>query len=230
MSWNGPRDIRFAYTSEEGWRLHGLLLTRHAQNSPSPAVVALRVPGENYVETEYWIGRLNAPWAQAIVEPRGTGDTEWGEGLQWHLRRAAAWTGRTLASLRVWDTLRALEAVRTLPPVNGGPIALAARGEMAAIALYAALLDGQVQTLFLEAPPATQTEPSRPDGRGPAIEMLNCLRFTDLPQVAGLLYPAELVFVGDCPASYAWAEELYRALGAPGKFRRINSLSEWSGA
>jgi hypothetical protein len=147
--------------------------------------------------------------------------------LQWHLRRAAAWTGRTLASLRVWDTLRAVEAVRSLPNVAGDQIALAARGEMAAIALYAALLDGNVRTLFLQSPPATQNAPSRPEGSGEAIEMLNCLRITDLPQVAGLLYPAEIVLVGDCPAAYTWAEELYARLGVPGKLTHVAELKDW---
>jgi hypothetical protein len=48
---------------------------------------------------------------------------------------------------------------------------------------------------FLEAPPATPDAPGQTDGRGPALEMLNCERFTDLPTVAGLLFPTELVFV-----------------------------------
>ena len=98
---------------------------------------------------------------------------------------------------------------------------------MAAVALYAALLDGHVNSLVLDTPPSTQNAPSEPDGRGPAIEMLNCLRITDLPQVAGLLYPTELVFLGDVPISYGWAMELYNRLGAPGKLRRLRDLSSW---
>jgi hypothetical protein len=76
-------------------------------------------------------------------------------------------------------------------------------------------------------PPATQNAPSEPNGRGAAIEMLNCLRITDLPQVAGLLYPAELVIVGECPSTYEWAEALYERLGAPGVFRRVVELGEY---
>lgn len=223
---NGATGCRFAFTSEEGWRLHGRLTLPKSAPNPAPAVVALRSPAEEGGATEAFIGSLNALGAKIVVEPRGTGDTAWGDELQWHLRRGAAWTGRTLASLRVWDTLRALEAVRSLPPVNGQEIALAARGEMAAVALYAALLDGRVRTLYLQDPPATQNAPSRSDGRGPAVEMLSCLQITDLPQVAGLLYPTELVFVGDCPASYAWAEALYAALGAPGRFHRISTRAD----
>lgn len=220
--------FRFAYTSEEGWRLYGKATIPNAARPPAPTVIALRSPGEARNETEERITwRIRAPWARVIIEPRGTGETAWGEELQWHLRRASAWTGRTLASLRVWDTLRAIQAVRSMAPMDGRNLALAARGEMAAVALYAALLDGQVRTLLLESPPATQNAPSRKDGRGPAIEMLNCLRITDLPQVAGLLYPAELVFVGECPDNYRWAEEVYRALGKPGRFRRIGDLTDW---
>jgi cephalosporin-C deacetylase-like acetyl esterase len=218
---------RFAFTSEEGWRLHGRLTIADGTKRPAPAVVALRLPGEDRNATDGWVGRVRAAWAKVVVEPRGTGETAWSENLQWHLRRAAAWTGRTLASMRVWDTLRALQAVRSLPQVDAKQVSLAARGEMAAVALYAALLDGQVRTLFLESPPATQNAHSQRDGKGAALEMLNCLRITDLAPVAGLLYPTELVFVGECPITYEWAEELYRKLGAPGKVQRVKELSEW---
>jgi hypothetical protein len=190
-------------------------------------VVALRSPGETLWAAEAFAGKIDAPWAIAAVEPRGTGDTAWGQELQWHVCRAAAWTGRTIASMRVWDTLRALEAVRSLPGAEGARVALAAQGEMAAVALYAALLDGGISALFLESPPATQDAPSAPDGRGPAIEMLNCLRVTDLPQIAGLLFPAPIVVASECPASYAWAEAVYRVLGEPDAFRRVGDLSEW---
>jgi dienelactone hydrolase len=226
----GRRGNRFAFTSEEGWRLHGRLLgpTGAAVGGPAPViVVALRSPGETLWAAEAFAGKIAGPWAIAAVEPRGTGDTAWGPELQWHVRRAAAWAGRTIASMQVWDTLRALEAVRSLPGAEGAHIALAAQGEMAPVALYAALLDGGVTALFLESPPATQDAPSAPDGRGPAIEMLNCLRITDLPQVAGLLFPASVVIAGECPASYAWAEDVYRTLGRPETFQRVGDLAEW---
>jgi len=123
--------------------------------------------------------------------------------------------------------LRALASVRQLSQVDGQRIVMAARGEMAAVVLYAALLDGHVQTVLLEDPPATQNVASQPDGEGTALEMLGCLRVTDLPQVAGLLYPAELVFIGERPSSYDWAEELYRRLGVAERFRQVNDLRDW---
>jgi cephalosporin-C deacetylase-like acetyl esterase len=217
---DGGIGTRFAFTSEDGWRLHGLRRNPRGLQGTAPAVLVLRSPGEGRLDSDSFASRTDPAWIRVIVGTRGTGDTSWGEDLNWHVRRAGAWTGRTIASLRVWDALRALEAVRALPGVDGSRVAIAARGEMGVVALYAALLDGRVTSIILDAPPATQNAPSERDGRGPAVEMLNCLRYTDLAQVAGLLYPAEIAVSGEVPATYGWTENLYRRLGPPGVFRR----------
>ena len=227
---DGGVGTRFAFTSEEGWRLHGIRRNPSGtsdRSDRSPAVVVLRSPAEERYDSDNFANQIRAPWIKLIVETRGTGDTSWGEALDWHLRRAAAWTGRTIASMRVWDALRALEAARALPGVDPAQVSIAARGEMAAVALYAALLDGRTRTVFMESPPATQNAASQPDGKGPAIEMLNCLRYTDLPQIAGMLHPAQVVLAGEVPSTYAWAEDLHRRLGASGGIRRLKTLAEW---
>ena len=221
---------RFGFTSEAGWRLHGQMLYRKPMATPAPVLVGLRRVSEGRWDTRSLLLRLKEPWARVALETRGVGDTSWGEDLNWHLRRSAAWTGRTLASMRVWDTLRALEAVRRLPGVDGSRVSLYGRGEMAAVVLYAALMDGRIRTVFLEDPPATQDGGGEKDGRGPSIEMLNCLRWTDLPHVAALLWPGELVFVGRTPETYDRAEALHRRLGVPGRVMRVADLSEWKAA
>ena len=227
---DGGEGTRFAFTSEDGWRLHGIRRNPSAGKGVAPAVVVLRSPGEGRYDSDTFAATIRAPWIRLIVETRGTGDTSWGEDLNWHIRRAAAWTGRTVASMRVWDALRALEAARALPGVDAKQIAIAARGEMAAVALYAALLDGRLSGVFLHSPPPTQNASSQPTGKGPAIEMLNCLRHTDLAQVAGLLYPTPIVIAGEFPPAYAWAEDLYRGVTPAGRFHRVASLTEWSPA
>ena len=225
---DGGIGTRFAFTSEDGWRLHGLRRNPRDMKGTAPAVVVLRSPGEERNDSDTFAGAIRAPWIKLVVEARGTGDTSWGEDLNWHVRRAAAWTGRTIASMRVWDALRSLEAARMLPGVDDAQLAIAARGEMGAVALYAALLDGRLKTVLLESPPASQDAASQPNGKGPAIEMLNCLRYTDLPQVAGLLYPAEVVISGEFPASYAWAADVYKRLGRSAGFRRVKAISDWT--
>jgi dienelactone hydrolase len=223
---NGTRGYRFTYASEEDWRLAGRLLVRKEQDEAGPCAVILRSPREARNAAEGLAGRLGRWPAKAIIEPRGTGDTSYGDEQQWHLRRAAAWCGTTLASMRVYDVLRGLEAIRALPEASADELTLVAQGEMCAVALYAALLDGGVGGLCLIDPPATQDAPSEPDGAGPAIEMLNCLRYTDLPYVAGLLWPAKLSIIGECPETYQWARELYARLGTPGSFEATASLGE----
>lgn len=218
---------RFAFTSEPGWRLHAQLLHSKKTMTPARAILALRSPGEGRYDTRSRLLKVGVPSVGIALDVRGVGDTAWSEDLQWHLRRAAAWTGRTLASMRVWDVLRGLEALRRLPEVDQASVALMARGEMCAVALYAALLDGKVRTVFLESPPATQDAPGDKEGRGPAIEMLRCLQVTDLPYVAGLLWPTELVFVGSAPSTYQWAETFYRTLGSPGALQHVEEIGNW---
>lgn len=204
--------ISFSFLAEEDNRLWANLIMRNIARVPGPTMVLLQNAGDKHSRTGAFRDVL-PDWVQATIEVRGSGRTNWGQELQWHLRRAAMLTGRTIASMRVWDTLRALAAVRKFPEVDASRMALAGSGEMAAVALYAALLDGKISSVILHNPPATQNAPGNARGIGDAIEMLNCLRITDLPQVAGMLFPAELIFLGPRPSSYLWAEDLFFKLG-----------------
>ena len=133
-----------------------------------------------------------------------------------------------MASMRVYDLLRCLEVVRGLPGVDRRRVAVAARGEMAVVALYAALMDGAVHAVLVEDPPATQNAPSRDDGRGAAIEMLHCLRVTDLAQVAVALWPTKLWFIGETHDAYQWARQTYETIGHGEACRSIGSVAAWS--
>jgi hypothetical protein len=97
---------------------------------------------------------------------------------------------------------------------------------MCVVALYAALLDGDIKSLYLQSPPPTQDAPSAKNGYGEAIETLASLRIADLPQIAGLLCPIEIVLVNAPPETYQWAERLYQSLGFAAKFRRVSELKE----
>lgn len=224
----GEEHMSFTYSPEEEWELTGTIATPAPGADGGPTLIHLIHPDETR-----WPGGLTQlkgtppTWLSGTLATRGTGETAWSAGLQWHLRRSAALTGRTIASMRVLDALQGIKAFRQLPMVDPDQIYLAARGEMAAVALYAALLDEKVSGVVLYAPPATQNVGSNPDGTGECLEMLGSLRITDLPQVAGLLWPAKLVFVGGRPESYGWAEALYERLGAPGGWWNISELAHW---
>jgi hypothetical protein len=176
-------------------------------------MIVLRNYNENQWDSESFISGLDNEWNIAFLEVRGIGENGWEPGLQWHVRRAAAWTGRTIASMQVYDLLRAMEFCRTLDGVDPGMIGIAARNEMTVVAMYAALMDGNCNCLILKDPPASQDRTSQPDGRGAAIEMLNCLRITDLYQIPALLMPAKITFQGEVPETYRWSEKVLKEIG-----------------
>lgn len=196
---------KYSFVSEEGWRLKVDIHWAHKPDSINPILIVLRNQDEPRWESEGFADKISTDQNVAFLEVRGVGETGWASELQWHVRRASAWTGRTIASMQVYDLMRCLEFCRTLPGVDPGKISIAARNEMGVVALYAALMDGKCTSLILKNPPETQDQSSSPDGKGPATEMLNCLRITDVYQLPALLAPARIVFAGDIPPAYQWS-------------------------
>ncbi|MDP4224107.1 MAG: hypothetical protein Q8868_12420, partial [Bacteroidota bacterium] len=213
----------YSFVTEKGWRLKVDIRWRNDPSEKKPLMIVLRNVDENRWESEEFIGNLKSDWNLAFLEVRGVGESGWDPGLQWHVRRASAWTGRTIASMQVWDLLRCIQFCRTFPGVDVDRIGIAARNDMSVIALYSALLDGKCKTLVLKNPPPSQDVASSPDGRGAAIEMLNCLRITDIYQLPVLLFPAEIIFIGEVPGTYKWSENTLIRLGK-NTFTRIEKL------
>jgi cephalosporin-C deacetylase-like acetyl esterase len=203
----------YSFDAETGWRLKVDFHWEHPADSLSPLVLVLRNMDEERWASENFSYSVAESRNVAYFEARGVGEAGWAPGLQWHVRRASAWTGRTIASMQVYDVLRCLEFCRTIPGVDPARISIAARDEMGVVALYAALLDGKCQSVILKNPPATQDQPGSPDGRGPALEMLNCLRITDIYEIPALITPTRLYVVGNIPPSFQWSENVLEKLG-----------------
>jgi cephalosporin-C deacetylase-like acetyl esterase len=208
----------FSFVPEKDWRLKVEIRWRGKPGDVPNTMLVLHNPDDKGRFPSNVVQAPDSTWNIAYLDTRGVGETGWNPDMQWHIRRAAAWTGRTVASMRVYDVQRCLEFLRSLPGVDGDKIGIAASGEMAVVAMYAALLDGNISTVILKDPPSTQNAPGSPDGKGETIEMLNCLRITDLPQVAGLLYPAKVKVIGQMPQSYNWAKTVYEKLDAGNLF------------
>ena len=198
----------YSFVTEEGWRLTIDIRWRNDPSETKPLLIILGNSGEEFAGVEEFIKGLPADWNIAYFNTRGAGETGWDQGLQWHIRRASAWTGRTIASMQVYDVLRCIEFCRSLNNVDANKIGIAAKNEMGVVALYAALLDGNCHTVMLKNPPATQDTASCPDGSGQAVEMLNCLRITDVCQIPALIPSTDIIFIGEVPDSYRWAENI----------------------
>ena len=157
---------KFHINTETGWKLKANIHWRHPKTEKRPMMVVLRSPNEDKNATEQFSNQIDDQWNIAIVDVRGVGESGWSPDLQWHVRRASAWTGRTIASMRIYDLLRFLEFVRSLPGVDSENVGIAARGGMSTVALYGSLIDGNCKTIVIKDPPATQNMGSRKDGRG----------------------------------------------------------------
>ncbi len=216
----------YSFISEKGWRLRVKIHWNQDPSQKHPLMIVLRSPGEERWASESFIGKLDKKWNIAYFETRGVGEYGWAPELQWHVRRASAWTGRTVASMQVYDVLRCLDFCRTLEGVDAGKTGIAARNDMSVVALYATLLDGNIHTLVIKDPPATQNAASAPDGRGPAIEMLNCLRITDLCELPALIAPTRTFLIGSMPDPWHWSEQALQSAGKDDLFNEINSMAE----
>lgn len=229
---NGHWQHTFRYNSEEHWHLQGEI--RGAQPDPSeesiglnrnkqPLIIHLRPSGDERLKKTYELSQTaSEEWLKARIDVRGTGDTSWGSELDWHVRRASALLGCTVSSMRVWDTLRGIEAMRQLPYVDSKQIVLAGNGEMAVVALLAALLDGGLAGILLKQAPDTLNAPDNQDALH-LIEIINLLRHTDLPEIAACLWPMKLAFVEDLGA-FEWTKEVYENLG--GSVQQYSNASD----
>lgn len=216
--------VQFSFNTEGDWPLTGIYSRRQNWTQPHGVIISLRSPNEARWSGEGFVSRCEDTYGIAHVETRGSGEAGWSEELAWHVRRASMVMGRTISSMRIYDTLRAIKTIRQLDGVDPASIVLGARGEMCVAAMCAALLDGRIKAVALQDPPASLNQASQSDGRGPAIELLGALRVTDLPEIAALLWPADLIFVGWRPESYKETETVYQRLGAPGRICHVKSL------
>jgi cephalosporin-C deacetylase-like acetyl esterase len=213
----------YNFITEEGWRLKVDLHWRNNPATKKPLMIVLRNYDEERWSSEAFSSALDTNSNIAYFEVRGIGETGWDPSLQWHIRRAAAWAGRTVASMQVYDVLRCIRFVRTLSNVDSTGIGIAAQKEMGAVALYAALMDGRCNSIVLKDPPSTQDIGGSPDGKGPAIEMLNCLRITDVNQLPAFLSPAKISIMGEVPTAYEWSEKMLKRFEGR-SFSKINSV------
>lgn len=119
------------------------------------------------------------PRVLVYAMPRGVGPTAWDPSprKQVQCRRRFMLLGQTLAGMQAWDVLRAVQATRQAGTPAGVPLRLSAHGDMAAVALYA--------LPFAEGVSAARLTDLPRFGRD-APDLLNWLRWLDLPQLAAL--------------------------------------------
>jgi hypothetical protein len=111
-----------------------------------------------------------------LFPPRGIGPTEWTRDAKkrGHIRRRFMLLGQTQDAMRIWDTRRAIAAVRKIPAFDKSPLTLAGSDHAAMLALYASLFDLPVNELELN-----NLSNSHQDG----AVLLNVSRVVSFPKV-----------------------------------------------
>lgn len=171
----------FQVNNGDGWHLNATLL----QTSPSSMhedeiAVVLRAPHECGPFWETTIP-LSSTTARLICHVRGTGDTAWHPSQNWHLRRAAALLGTSIAALQAWDAYSFLTFTKRLFPT--AKITVHAQGDLTIGALLAAVLEGDQTNLCLYGLPSTFDRPSSPAGDDFVVEVPGILQVGDVPDL-----------------------------------------------
>jgi hypothetical protein len=118
-------------------------------------------------------------WVFVYIAPRGVGPTAWSGDAkkEIQIRRRFMLLGQTLDGMRVWDIRRALQAVQSFRNLQGVPVVVEAKHDLAVDALYASLFETGIAALDLSHVPLSHRD-------GP--DYLNVLRVLDIPQAMAM--------------------------------------------
>lgn len=209
------RDVSFQ--TEDGVRIRAQLLTPKDHAADAPLLVYVKRAGDSiyFMDLDELLPVLGRH-SVLILNPRFT-EVSIGAAEYATLQMSSAWSGRTLAAMEIWDILRAVEWAHADAKLRPPTVSLYGKGESGILALYAALLDSRVGQVIVNNPPASHWQ-------GPAL--LNVLRLTDIPEVAGALAPRRLVSLTRLPEAFDLTLLVYRREKASTRFVRADSLPQ----
>ena len=195
-------------SSEAGVPVRALLRKPAKLEKPAPGLLYVASEGEDPRATSELLRGVNSRNASVllVVYPRGVGEAGWDKTFWKDTLRNAMHIGQTVDSMRLFDVLLALEALRGESGLDRERIMILGKGISGVLGLYAAILDPGVQQVMLMDPPVSHVQ-------GPIF--LNVLRYTDLPEAAALLAPRRLNFYARVPAAYEYARSVYGLYGKP---------------
>jgi hypothetical protein len=148
------------------------------------------------------------------IEITATGGNPWKTTNHYIYDRFDQIVGHTHASLQINDLVAAIKTIRDEDNVDDNGIYLWGKKELTVPVLYSAVVDSNVAGVILE------DAQDKHIGITPVMAskcntaIFNILKYADIPQVAGLLYPRKIVLAGSVKTGYSWTEDLYKKLGS----------------
>jgi dienelactone hydrolase len=141
------------------------------------------------------------------MQPRGYGTTKWTrKDPPNYVERAHALIGRTADSGRVWDVAAVARSLKARHGERTSVIVVGARAA-GVLAVYAALVEPEIDGVILIAPPKSHMEKESPT-------FLNVLRVLDIPEAIGLLAPRPVTIRGPDAALADRVAAIYQRAGA----------------
>ena len=221
----GGWTVRYGYAdfkdvsiqTEEGVRIRAQLFLPKSPSPKAPLLVyARRAADSFYSSDDDELLPMMGRYTVIILNPRLT-ELSMTTAEHNYVERTAAWVGRTIGAMQVWDILRGVRWAIAEEKLTPSSISLYGKGEMGILGLYAALFEERISEVILNDPPASHWQ-------GPAL--LNALRVTDLPEVAGAFAPRRLVSLMELPTTFDYAKRIYGLERASSHFLRAESLAE----
>jgi dienelactone hydrolase len=152
----------------------------------------------------------------AFIAPRGIGPTAWPSDAETHIRRRFMLLGQTLDGMRVWDTRRAIQSLRAIEGLAEVPLWIHANGDMAGIALYAALFEPRIERLELVG--LSESHMHGPD-------FINVLRILDVPQAVAMVgEKSEVVLRQEDTGSWEYPRHVADKLGWGKRIRLVGDV------
>jgi dienelactone hydrolase len=204
------------FNAEPGVRIRAQRYTPKGSTGPMPLLVHVKHAGDAWYSSDFDERLPLLDRASVLVVVPRFSELSMSAAESTDLERTAAWTGRTIASMRVWDTLRAVRWALEEEKIPATRITLFGRGDAGVVAMYAALFDERVHGVILADPPASHWQ-------SPAL--LNVLRVTDIPEAAAALAPRDLIFLRAMPPGFAETRKLLERTGSGRSCRVAGSLA-----
>jgi cephalosporin-C deacetylase-like acetyl esterase len=201
-TWKGPERVwttRYAdsynieYTTEPSIRVQAQLFMPRNGKLTRPALIYIKGEEDVVYPVDY-DNLLSALTSHVVLvlKPRGV-DYAMDNYRRANTKMTVGLLGTTLEAMQLWDVLRSVDYLLSEEKLALSSVSVYGRKDMSVLALYAAALDERITRAIVDNPPESHWT-------GPAF--LNVLRHTDLPEVAALLAPREIVSLTRLPSGF----------------------------
>ena len=225
-TWKGPERVwttRYAdsynveFATDKSIRVHGQLFIPRNGKARHPALIYAKGETDVVYGIDY-DNLLSALTSHVVLvlKPRAV-DYPMDNFRVAATKMTAGLLGTTVEGMQLWDVLRSVDYLLEEEKLPLSSISLYGRKEMSAVAMYAAALDERITRVIIDNPPESHWT-------GPAF--LNVLRYTDIPEVAALLVPREVVSLTGFPSEFGVTRAVAALHRKPGVIRNARALGD----